>query len=736
MKQIVRIGSVICCSLLLHFAVTAQTAGDYRSAGNGNWTNVNSWQRYDGINWTTAPAAPGPSDGEVIILPGHNITVNQNLTADQVAVSVGATLTLDLSLYITDGPGEDLIVHGTLMWESGTIGNAANPGTAVFTAGASVSMITTGNKGIGCSITNNGHIDWQDGPWYFGNSIHSFTNNGTITISGNNTMQNFSGGASLINNGTITKASSGTTDLHFSSGIFNNGTINLNAGTVTTLYDVTNTGAFVFNGGTYINQHEFYHNAGTISGTGTFTNLSELHLAVDLTFPGSLIFATNTSHTVAGAGDLTIDYDFTIQGHYNGPGALIIHGNAIWNSGNVGRPFTIANGRTLTVATTGNKLIEAPFINNGHIDWQDGNIGFGTSTTLTNNSTITIGGNNAMQNGGGFGSFVNNGTVSKTSTGITSFFLTTFANNALAVVKGVGSISLGGTAYVNNGIMAPGLSPGLLTLTGTQPFAAGSTLQIELQDGSGAGTGHDQLIRNSNLTLAGALTVTETGTVPNGTYTIIQLTAGTISGSFTTVHLPTGYSLQVNTNNVQLIKNLIVTPVTWISFTGISQGSTVALQWVTEHEWSNHYFDIQRSSDGINYTAIGRIHASASPGNRKTYDFIDQQPLTANNFYRLKQVDINDQFEYSKVVQVKQKEDTRLAMLYPNPVQDVLQIRLFDTNRPHHMAIYDAMGKLLYSKQVSGERIIRVPVNTWTAGTYILQIADKTTVHTYRFIKK
>src|SRR5688572_30500874 len=138
MKQNFTIGSVLCCSLLLHAAVTAQTTGDYRSAGNGNWTNAGSWQRYDGTNWTVAPAAPGPSDGEVTILPGHNITVNQNLTADQVVVSVGATLTLDLSLYITNGPGEDLIVNGTLMWESGTIGNAAGPGTALFNAGSSV----------------------------------------------------------------------------------------------------------------------------------------------------------------------------------------------------------------------------------------------------------------------------------------------------------------------------------------------------------------------------------------------------------------------------------------------------------------------------------------------------------------------------------------------------------------------------------------------------------------------
>lgn len=290
------------CGILLNQAAIAQTDGDYRSAGNGNWTSAASWERFNGSAWVVAPGAPAPTDGVVTVLPGHTITVNQNLTADQVVVSAGATLVVDLSLYIVDGPGEDLIVNGTLLWESGSIGNASNTGTALFNTGASVTMYTTGIKAIGCSITNNGSIDWQDGPWYFGNAIHTITNNGSITISGNNTMQNFSGGASLINNGTITKTSNGTTDLNFSSGIFNNGAINLNAGTIATLYEVTNTGNFIFNGGSYTNRNVFNYDAGVISGTGTFTNLSELNLALDLTLPATLVFTNNTSHTVQGPG--------------------------------------------------------------------------------------------------------------------------------------------------------------------------------------------------------------------------------------------------------------------------------------------------------------------------------------------------------------------------------------------------------------------------------------------------
>jgi hypothetical protein len=130
------------------------------------------------------------------------------------------------------------------------------------------------------------------------------------------------------------------------------------------------------------------------------------------------------------------------------------------------------------------------------------------------------------------------------------------------------------------------------------------------------------------------------------------------------------------------------------------------------------------------------VHASASFDNRKTYDYTDRQPLTGNNFYRLKQVDIDGQFEYSKVVQVKQKENTGLATIYPNPVQYVLQIRLNNTNRQNHIAIYDAMGKRLYSKQVRGEPVVRVPVFKWSTGTYTVQITHGASKQVFTFIKQ
>ena len=114
--------------------------------------------------------------------------------------------------------------------------------------------------------------------------------------------------------------------------------------------------------------------------------------------------------------------------------------------------------------------------------------------------------------------------------------------------KGLGTIHFTST-LTRPGYIAPGLSPGILTLNGAQPFSPTSTLNIEMLDGSGPGTGHDQVQRNGNLTLDGNITVTDNPGVPYGTYTIMDLTSGDISGTFGSETLPYYYTLAIDLQN-------------------------------------------------------------------------------------------------------------------------------------------------------------------------------------------
>ncbi len=718
---------IFLCSI--HLIARTQSIGDYQSAASGNWTNTSSWARWDGVAWITPAPVPTLADGVINILAAHNVTVNSSVTAvDQLTVNLSGTLTLELNsvLPLADGAGDDLIINGNLNWNGGILNS---PGNAVATATGTIVFSTANNKIFNTPVTNNGTVTWQNGTIFY-NLTTTFTNNGTMNITGNNTMQNAQG--TFINNGILTKTSAGTTSFASGLSLSNNGTMNLNAGTTQADCNFTNTATINFNNGSLDNALTFNHNTGSVlSGTGTFTNNGTLNLNISQSFGPTLLFPN--SGVINGAGNLTVNNNIIINGNLQGGGTLIVNGNTIWNSGQISRVFINGIANTFTLATAANKIFTVNFTNAGTVIWQNGTIFFNATATFTNNGTMSITGNNTMQNAQG--TFINNGTISKSSTSATDFnSLTSFTNSATGTIRGVGTINMSPSLFFNNGVIAPGLSPGILTVNTQQPLSANSTLQIEMLNGSGAGTGHDQLIRNGNLALSGTLTVTETGTVPNGTYTIINLTAGAISGSFSTTNLPPAYTLQVNSTDVRVIKNSTL-PVHLHSFHVSILNNIVLLQWITENEINNSHFELQRSSNGINYVTIGRVNASTSSNDRKEYSFIDAQPLKGNNYYRLKQVDIDARFEYTPVRRVVFDDKGLLLTIYPNPVNDMLIVDFSTAEKKIMVQVFDANGKLQLSRQMKNDLLLKIPVQVLAGGVYYLQVSDGIVTANAKFMK-
>ena len=74
----------------------AQAIGDYRTFQTGNWSDVNSWSRWNGTSWVNpAPSAPASTDGVITILNGHTITVTSAATVDQVTIDAGSQVTVN-----------------------------------------------------------------------------------------------------------------------------------------------------------------------------------------------------------------------------------------------------------------------------------------------------------------------------------------------------------------------------------------------------------------------------------------------------------------------------------------------------------------------------------------------------------------------------------------------------------------------------------------------------------------
>lgn len=243
----------------------------------------------------------------------------------------------------------------------------------------------------------------------------------------------------------------------------------------------------------------------------------------------------------------------TLSGEVN----LLVAKRFEWQAGTLNTHVTLGElgeGSKLTT-NSGSIAGGAKLTNKGNFDWLDGNIDLNNATLEnTATGTLKVSGNNSMVGSSGTNVFINSGKLIKNNSLGTTTIEVPFDGNNSGFIKGIGGINFTGT-YNHAKNLAPGNQIGVLTLNTTVPLLnSDSNLLIDIKDGTGIGTGNDQLTLNTSLTLAGKLTVREATYVPLGTYTIISLTSGSISGNFDDVDLPPGYSIVVNQTNIQVIK--------------------------------------------------------------------------------------------------------------------------------------------------------------------------------------
>jgi hypothetical protein len=133
-------------------------------------------------------------------------------------------------------------------------------------------------------------------------------------------------------------------------------------------------------------------------------------------------------------------------------------------------------------------------------------------------------------------------------------------------------------------------------------------------------------------------------------------------------------------------------PVDWLTFTGRYGQQSVILQWSTASEQMSSHFDVERSMNGISFFSIGKIIAAGNSAVVRRYQFRDDKPLAGLAYYRLKQVDLNGQFNYSSIINVSSRLDTK-ASIGPNPMLTNLSIVIpAEWKSSYQWTIHDIRG--------------------------------------------
>jgi len=167
-------------------------------------------------------------------------------------------------------------------------------------------------------------------------------------------------------------------------------------------------------------------------------------------------------------------------------------------------------------------------------------------------------------------------------------------------------------------------------------------------------------------------------------------------------------------------------PVHLLDFAGRLVTNSVFLKWSTSSEINSQYFDIERSADGIVFNKIGTVNAAGNSSTIHNYSFTDAAAVE-HNYYRLKQVDIDGKFEYSKVIIIDNNNYGGNFRVINNPFTDVLDIDFGKVQAGKtDIRLLDVTGKEIYHTVNDVSGLSRMHINlsgrNLSAGIYLLQV--------------
>ena len=141
-------------------------------------------------------------------------------------------------------------------------------------------------------------------------------------------------------------------------------------------------------------------------------------------------------------------------------------------------------------------------------------------------------------------------------------------------------------------------------------------------------------------------------------------------------------------------------PIQLSSFTAKNTNNSNTLNFRTLSESDNSHFLIERSANGKAFSEIGRVEGHGTTQTVQNYEFVDGTPLKGYNYYRLKQVDYDGRFEYSKIASVYFGEKN-LDVNVASATNDVIRLKVFSQNEDDAViSIIDMNGRIVASQKV------------------------------------
>jgi hypothetical protein len=181
-----------------------------------------------------------------------------------------------------------------------------------------------------------------------------------------------------------------------------------------------------------------------------------------------------------------------------------------------------------------------------------------------------------------------------------------------------------------------------------------------------------------------------------------------------------------------------ILPVTLNFLAAEAVGKTARIYWQTGAESGSDYFEVEKSTDGRNFTKIGTIPAAGFSMETRDYERYDLAPANGLNYYRLKQVDYDGTVHNEGIVTVRFEDGgPRPLSVFPNPVVDLTTV---SWSQPAELLqVSDAQGRLLQAipLDAAGDGGARsLDMSNYPAGIYFIRLESAHDSEIRKVVKK
>ncbi|WP_299759522.1 T9SS type A sorting domain-containing protein [uncultured Pontibacter sp.] len=204
-------------------------------------------------------------------------------------------------------------------------------------------------------------------------------------------------------------------------------------------------------------------------------------------------------------------------------------------------------------------------------------------------------------------------------------------------------------------------------------------------------------------------------------------------------------SVTVQTNSAFLwtvADEITPLPVTWLHFSGKATDKGTELSWATASERDTESFFVERAVNGRDFHSVAELAAAGNSTIKLQYRYTDSAlPVQGHTlYYRLRQVDLDGKFEYSKVIAVSRKGeiDGLKIAVFPNPFSRELTVSVNKPMGKAQFRLYDIQGKNLYHRQLEMRDVCVVldGLSDLAVGLYLLEITAEGTTKVFKVLKE